>query len=107
MGTGGRNERDLWGGRSYEGGWFCEAPWELASDRLPKGGQEVFYVWGQTWVGSFQGESGGDSYYVSWQPKRTQVSLSPALCSTYKATGAKDPSTGRLVQPWESGTVFP
>lgn len=75
--------------------------------QVSKRGQEVFYVWGQTWVGRFQGESGSDSYYVSWQPKRTQVSLSPALCSTYKATGVKDPSTGRLVQPWESGTVFP
>lgn len=54
--------RDLCGGHGYEGGCLCVAQWELASDRLPKGGQEVFYVWGQTWVGSFQGESGGDSY---------------------------------------------
>lgn len=83
--------------------WLVMCGWELESVRLSKGGQEVLFVWGQTWVGSFQGESGGDSYYVSWQPKRTQVSLSPAVCSTYKASGAKDPSTGRLAQPWESG----
>lgn len=71
--------------------WLVVCGWELESVRLSKGGQEVLCVWGQTWVRSFQGESSGDSYYVSWQPKRTQVSLSPAMCSTYKATGGKDP----------------
>lgn len=36
-------------------------------------------------VGTFQEEGSGDSHYVSWQPKGAQVSLSPAMCSTYKA----------------------
>lgn len=42
-------------------------------------------------VGSFQRKGGGDSYDVRLTARGAQVSLSPTLCSTYRAIQSQAP----------------